>query len=608
MATLDSFSGSVTVTHAQVTGPATAKAALVDGDVVETGEASKASLVFSDGRVIELQENGRLEVGQEGDGLVLTIGQGVVVSREGGAGVGNGREVALSFDTPYGLVRVGGAGLSLDVGKSGASVDVLAGAVTIVGREGSTVSLGSGEGGTLSVSGATRKVQLEPLTILLTQGTGRIEVKRKDGKTFAVVNPKKQPQLATGDTLRVTQGSATISPDKSDAKVTLLAGTEVGIGESTRVGGAEDVALEVKKGQLQLALPFGQKRTVRPGDGVTLVAEQGGQISLVKSKNGLELNSIVGDVTVTTESGQSATVKGGQSATITKAGVDAKDIARETLTVPSRQGQKLVHPGPERVSIVWPGDDSKAYRLKMGAEPGLEKPTVDGVLHQTYFNTVAPARGSLFWKVYDGETEVAKGSLSCAPEKLSDELGGITNEVPAGPDKTVIYFQDKPPALTFTWKKPEKAVAEYVLKVYPAGSLTAPIQERRVATTQAQLPHGSLSEGAYQWDVTWLDEKGTAVGTAGKMNQLELHYDNAVRSLIIKSPHNGDPLTPRVNVSGIAPLGVKVTVNGQPLTLDQKARFSGQVAPLPGGRVVFRFVHEGAETVIVRWLGRGGAR
>ncbi|MBM4783856.1 MAG: FecR domain-containing protein [Archangiaceae bacterium] len=605
-ATLEKLTGTVTLTRKGVANAAT-KGPLQLQDIVETAEASNATLVFPDGREIELGENGRIEIGSEGDGLLLNVGQGIVVSRQGTAAP-SGPSVQLSLDTPYGLVRVGSAGLSVNVTGDETTVDVLAGDVTLVGREGGTLSLEAGAAGSLSKKGANRKVTLEPLTVLITQGTGRIELKKKDGKAFTVVNPKKAPALAAGDTLRVTNGAVALTPEKSDVRVTLSPGTEVGIGESVRSGGAEDVALDVKKGQLVVALPFGKKRTIRPGDGVTLVAEQGGQVSIVRGKNGLELSSTVGDVVVTTETGQSVTVKGGQTASIGKAGVEAKDVTREALQLPTRQGVRLLHPGQERVSLVWSGDDDKGYRLQLGTDATLAKPLVDGIVHQTFFNTLAPARGALFWKVLDGETEVGRGSVSCGPEKIGDELDGITNEVPAGPDKTVIYFQDKPPALTFTWKTPEKPVAEYLLKVYRAGNLSAPVQERRVSTTTAQLPHGSIGEGKYQWDVTWLDAKGTPIGTAGKMNQLELNYDNAVRSLVIKAPRNGDAPAAKVAVAGIAPMGVKVSANGQALALDAKARFSGQVTPLGGNRIAFRVVLDGAETIIVRWLGRGGAR
>jgi hypothetical protein len=603
-ATLEALSGAVTLTRAGATTPAT-KGPLALGDVVETQAQSSATLRFADGRELELSENGRIEIGGEADGLVLEVGQGVVVSRQSAAAP-SGPVVQLSLVTPYGIVRVGASGVSVNVGQEEATIDVLTGDVTVVGREGGSLALEAGAGGTLSKKGATRRVTLEPLTVVLTQASGRVELKKKDGKVFAAVNPKRPPALAPGDTLRTTTGAATLSPDKSDARLTLTPGTEVGIGESARVSGAEDLALDVKKGGLQVSLPYGKKRTVRVGDGVSIVAEQGGQLSVVRSKNGLELGSTVGDVTVVTESGAPVVVKGGQSATVTKAGVEARDGAREALQLPSRQGLKLLHPGAERVALTWPGADDKPWRFQLGTEPTLSKPLVDGVLHQSFFNTLAPARGVLFWRVLDGDAEAFKGSVACAPEKIGDELEGITNEVPAGPDKTVIYFQDKPPALTFTWKTPDKPVAEYLLKVYRAGNLAAPVHEKRVTTTSAKL--GSIGEGKYQWDVTWLDAKGTPIGTAGKMNQLELNYDNAVRSLIIKAPRNGEPPSAKVAIAGVAPIGVKVSANGQLLALDAKARFSGTVTPLAGARVAFRVVLDGAETYIVRWLGRGGAR
>lgn len=601
---LQRTTGTVTLTRKGAATAAT-QGPLFDGDVVETGEKSNAVLRFADGRELELEENGRMELGTEADGLLLNIGQGIVVSRVGGS---SGETLQLSLDTPYGLVRVGKGGVSVNVGSDEALIDVLAGDVTLVGREGGPLSLEAGSEGSLSKQGANRKVRLEPLAIVLSRGGGRVEVKKKDGKAFAAVNPKKPPTLAAGDSVRVTGGNATLTPDKSDAKVTLVSGTEVGIGESVTKSGAEDLALEVKKGQLQLALPFGKKRIIRPGEGLSLTAEQGGQLTVVKGKNGLELNSIVGDVVVETEGGQKVTVKGGQTATLTRAGIEPHDVAREALQLPTRQGLKLLHPGAERVALVWPGDDDKAYRLILATDATFEKPLVDGIVRQTSFNTLAPARGVLFWKVLEGDTEVGRGSVVTAAERIGDELEGITNVVPAGPEKTVIYFQDKPPALTFTWKTPDKPVTEYLLKIYKAGNLAAPVQERRTTATSAQLPHGSVPEGAYQWDVTWLDAKGTPIGTAGKMNQLELQYDNAVRALVIKAPRNGDAPAQKVAVSGIAPIGVKVSANGQPLTLDAKARFSGQVTPMSGSRVVFRVVVNGVETYIVRWLGRGGSR
>ncbi len=115
---------------------------------------------------------------------------------------------------------------------------------------------------------------------------------------------------------------------------------------------------------------------------------------------------------------------------------------------------------------------------------------------------------------------------------------------------------------------------------------------------------GALAEGRYLWSVTPLDAKGVGL-RGGKMNKLEIAYDNAVPDLLISAPRNGDPSGATVPVVGIAPVGAKVFVNGRAVELDDKARFNTSAAPLPGGRLVFRMVGKsGAEVYTVRTVRR----
>jgi len=175
--------------------------------------------------------------------------------------------------------------------------------------------------------------------------------------------------------------------------------------------------------------------------------------------------------------------------------------------------------------------------------------------------------------------------------------------VPDGAEKTVIYYQDKPPSVTFLWKSPDPAPAEYRLQVYREGALDKAIEERLSKSATLQLPENALGEGNYLWSVTPLDANGVALA-GGRMNKLEMVYDNAVAELVIKSPRNGDPGGATVPVIGIAPFKTRVSANGQLLVLDEKARFNSKVAPV-GGRVVFRTVGDNGEQLIVRALRRG---
>jgi hypothetical protein len=113
------------------------------------------------------------------------------------------------------------------------------------------------------------------------------------------------------------------------------------------------------------------------------------------------------------------------------------------------------------------------------------------------------------------------------------------------------------------------------------------------------LPENTLAEGKYVWSVTPLDGKGEAL-KGGRMNKLEMRFDNGVASLLIKTPRNGDAGGRAVSTSGVAPVGSKLYINGRAIELDAQARFDTSVAPLPGGRIVYRLVSNGSESWTVR--------
>jgi hypothetical protein len=208
----------------------------------------------------------------------------------------------------------------------------------------------------------------------------------------------------------------------------------------------------------------------------------------------------------------------------------------------------------------------------------------------------------LHWKVTSQGQEIARGSARFAPERAGRELRRQRNQVPDGPETTSIYYQDKPPSVTFTWAAFPSAVS-YQVRVYREGDLSAPVADRGTADAALAVPEGTLSEGRYRWSVTPLDAAGLAL-QGGRLNRLELVYDNAVPQLVIRSPQEGSAAGPLVPVSGVAPLGAAVFANGRPLALDAQARFEEQVAPLPGGLVVFRVVQRGAEAFTVRTVRR----
>ncbi len=576
--------------------------ALFPGDVIETGEDSSAQLRFSGDRVVELGADGRFELGLDGSGAMLNVARGLVLTRVNATPGNEEGEVLLTISTPFGLTRIGGAELSMKVDDSSASVDVKLGEIELVSKSGEVTKLGAGKKRLLGAA-----LELPMISMLVVTSTGKAEIKSKNAKSFVPINPRKLPTLVAGDVVRVKEGRINLAPEGSSTRLSLLKGAEVGIGETRKGAGKEVTELDVKKGELEISTPKGQSTRVAVAGGVTLVSDLGGQYSLRRTASGFDIDALAGDVTIEREGVAPTVVPGGQSASVPLKGAAAvRAASREGVVLPTRQGLRVYHQGLKQVSLTWEdegtgtGTGADTWRVQLATDPNFATVVRDGLVHDNFLTVPAPAKGSWYWRVFKGDVELDKGSATFAPEPRAQDLSRLKNVVPEGAENISIYFQDKdkPPVVTFTWGK-DAAAAQYAVKVFREGQLSSTVAERSVTETQVSLPENTLLEGKYLWSVTPLDAKGGEL-KGKRMNKLHMVFDNAVSSLSIKSPHNGDPGGKTVNVVGIAPVGSKLFVNGKTVALDDQARFDTTVSPGPGGRIVFRLLLNGAESYTVR--------
>lgn len=566
-------------------------------DVIETGADGSALLRFSGDRVVELGPDGRYEVDLDGSGAKLNVVRGLVLTRvKATPDPDVASSVLVTISTPFGLTRVGSAELTVRVGSGAAEVDVRLGEVELVSVNGVTTKLSEGRNGLLGEI---------PETELSVMGAGgRAELKARGGKNFAAINPKNLPSFKVGDVVRVKEGPFSLGPKGSATRFSLLTGAELTLGQSRKGSSREATAFDVRKGGLEISAPQGQSTRVVVADGVTLVSDLPGQYLLRKTGSGFELDALAGDVTVERDSGPSTLVPGGQSASISLKGpTEVRPASKESLVLPSRTGLRVYHQGLKQVTLSWDDGDgarTQDWRVELAADPAFARMARQGIVHDNFLTVPVPAKGGWYWRVWKGEKEHAKGQVSFAVEPRFQDLSRLKNVVPEGPDTTTIFFQDKdkPPVVTFTWNREEMAV-RYAVKVYREGQLAVPVAERTEADTRVSLPENTLVEGKYLWSVTPLDSKGAAL-KGGRMNKLHMVFDNAVVALTINSPRNGEVGGKSVQAAGIAPVGSRLFINGKPITLDEQARFDTSVAPLPGGRIIFRLLHGGAEVYTVR--------
>ncbi len=599
---LEKVEGAVTLTRDAKPGKAVV-GPLQAGDVIETGDDGEAVLLFPGGRRVELGPNGRFEVQSKEGGLTLRVESGLVLTRvPPGGGVDTAAQMGLTIDTPFGITRIGASDIELKVGDGDTQVKVNVGEVEMLSRDGSVVKLTEGKSGGFKTTGQVR--ELPPVEINIVLGNSRVEYKGKGAKAFAAVKPKALPKLAEGDTLRVKDGRMTLQADGSGNRYSLARGGEVVIGVMKRGNGVEQTDLALSTGELQVVAQKGQATRVGIGNGVTLVSDLGGQFSVLKTKNGFEVTSTAGAVRVEREGEKESLIPGGRAGRIEGKEFTLREMPKDAVTLPSRTGMKLFHTNLPRVTLTWEGPDDVDYGIEVANEPTFANPSVQGLIHQRYISVPVPARGPIFWRVSQADKELTRGNVACAPESSAGDLGRLKNEVVDGPDKTTIYFQDKPPVVNFLWVREPEAV-KYRVRVYREGELSKAVAERTVNESSLALPEGTLAEGQYLWSVAPLGPKGDEL-RGSRMNKLAIVYDNAVPSLVIKTPRNGDAGGARVHITGIAPVGSRLLVNGRSVELDKASRFDSEVAPLPGGRVVFRLLQGASELYTVRTVRGGG--
>lgn len=583
-------------------------------DALETGPDSQAEVRFGGDRVVELGPDGRLVISEDATGLVLQVDKGLVLTRVPAKGSDGktdelGGTVGLSIQTPFGITRVGSASeVKMDIGPDGANVDVLVGTVELVSRNGKSQTAEKGDAlsltaGEVKLVRSGKQITLDPVEVVLTAVSGKAELKKKDGKAFKPLGKKPQP-IAVGDTIRTVKNGRAQLASEGAPTVELAGGAEFVFDGSAHGMGMEETNGQLKKGTLKLNLEPRTKSRVNVG-GLSLESEQGGQYTIEKTPDGFDVESLAGDATITREGAAEQPLKAGQRLKLGPKVAKVSEAERAELVLPSRQGLTVFHPGLGVVALSWEGAKGD-YLVRVTEDAAMKEPVLEGTVHDTFVNVPAPVRGTLFWKVTTLEgKDVDKGSASFAPEPQLKDLARQRNEVPEGTETTTIYFQDKPPAVTFNFN-PRGTAAQYRVAVYKAADLSKPLAERTVGTTSAAFEAGALGEGSYRWSVTPLLKDGQE-GEGGRMNKLEIIYDNSVPQLIVRAPRNGERAGGKVPTNGVAPVGSKVYINGKPAPLDDKSRFEGTTSPI--GRtpiVVFRLTRPSEPDVYtVRMLRRG---
>ncbi len=591
-------------------------------DSFDTGPAGRLTLRFAEEQVVEVGPDTQVALGEDKRGIVLKTARGALAVRTSAQGIDAGRERAeappwLSVQAPFGQVRPNSrpSAVSIQAAPDATRVQVVSGSAEIVSRSGGTTRALAGEAFVLSANSLERlppdAFPLAPssrapaLQIRALAQAAQAEIRKKDAKRWSKL-PGQGAAIAEKDWLRVNDGRLVLALGSTAAQLIASQGTEFAFEKFDLNEGAQEPSFELVKGEL--VFDVGKRGRQRIAlSGLHLASDDAGQFSLAKIGNVLELTALAGDLGFTSQAAEGKLLAG-QVATFSGANKPSvEEVDRADLVLPSRPGLKVFHQELDWVALNWDGG-RRDYRVEVASDSSFSQIVLQGTVHRSYVNVPAPSRGLLFWRVLDAaaKRQVSRGNATFAPETPTRDLARVRNEVPDGTEKTTIYYEDKAPAITFTYKG-EPSAAKYRVAVFRADALNNPVVERVVVQNKAALEPGVLTEGSYLWAVTPLSEAGEEL-KGGKMNKLDLVYENSVPSLVIRSPRNGELVKgSRVQVAGIAPVGSRVLVNGKAAPLDEKNRFEMAIAPVgQPPLVIFRLIHPPESDVFtVRSLRRG---
>jgi hypothetical protein len=633
---------------AAATGP------LRDGDLLVTGADGAAVVRLPDGREIEVRSNARVRLKRDAPdedgrpGLALEVEQGAIVSRTPGAGAGPAgagrrRPVTLSILTPFGVTRVPATAheARLDVRRDRASLEVAVGEVAFVHKSGRRAIARASEnvevtlGGVQIVRGArapapaaggeapaelapaegaprgtdrprpeVRVVMGAPLEILLSADRGKLLVRRPGESGFAA---RRAAPAAPGTSFQVpSDGRGRLVADGFVAR--LGPGARGRLGEAARGEEGDRVALTLDRGAATITTAGGRAREVRltaGGRQLALRTPGAATVAVNVGRRGPEVEVLAGEADLSA-AGRTERLAPATMAEVGRSDVKVSKRAAEDVILPTARGLRVFADRLERVTLTW-DRGLKDARVEVASDPEFNEVILAGAAGGASQVTVpVPRRGDLYWRVTGGSAEgrerVAVGHARFVPDRRRSvlDLEHPHNVVPENAETTRVYFQGVLPALTFTFAAAPGA-SRFRVRVYREGELGKPLVDREVSEARCAVEAGVVKEGRYVWSAAPLDRGGREIG-GGRMNKLELVYDNSLSTLAIGSPKPGQVITGReVAVSGVAPLGSRLYVNGRAAPLDDKGRFEMRVAPAEA--LVFRLVGKnGAESYFVRKL------
>jgi hypothetical protein len=351
------------------------------------------------------------------------------------------------------------------------------------------------------------------------------------------------------------------------------------------------MGITLASGAARVFLKSGESVLLGGKKPVTVRAKVSSTLLVSPSKEGPRVEMLAGETELSLQGGLPRNLQTAEVATPKGKGLETTKRGNPVLTLPSGRNSKVYWGRAGDVALSFPAGEGV---MEVSNDPQFTNLLVSAEGSELVVVT-APLKGALYWR-RQGDPE-SSGARFERDENAS-AMSAKSDTVAETGLKATVYFQSAVPSLTFTFP-PKEGAASWRFRVYAVADLKTPLVDRRVNENRAVVDSGSLREGSYVWSAVPQDKAGVEA-PGGRMNKMDIVFDNSVTRLVLTSPRDGERAS---TATGVAPLGSRLTLNGKSVPLDGAGRFS--VALGGTSTLVFKLVSkDGGESHWVRRLGR----
>jgi len=521
----------------------------VIGSAVRTGAASHARLVLGKSGRLDVDPNAVVRFSKRpgkkhGDVFVET---GNVEIESGDETFGLVGDVILEPNTQARLARDASGALTINVTLGNVVLEDNASPVTVAA--GNSITLGKDGKPTVGKP-------LKGDTSMLVKVSG---APARSGESSL---PPGEHRVAVGAQLQVPAGS-TVEIDSDGARVATNGPSAL------RTGGSPGALTTASTGAI--ALHADTVDAIADVPGGSIVARKGGsQATAVLDANGTRIEAQQGETVIRTATGEKKLAAGEAAVLAADGSVDlmGKSPAHAKLAIAAGESPTLHDPKaptPLRVNY-----NCGSATVEVAKDRAFKR--IVARARGTGGANVLLAAGTWSYRVRCDAGKAGGGTIRIAKDSGRAPLpkAAARTAVEADGREYTILYENRLPELELAWRNaPAHGRFEFVLE--PKGGKPKRLPS---AVPRLSLHSGELPEDSYRF---WVENKDT--GRRSEQTQIVIDFNNAAPSASLEAVEIKDG---KVRVRGSVLEGSTVTINGAPVPLDQKHRFSTEAVPPPG--------------------------